>query len=105
MAAEATRSTRLRDDADFRRYWWARTLSTTGTVITLIALPVLVYRLSGSAFLTALVSALEAAPYVIFGLFAGALSDRWNRRLLMVNADGSHRLTPWCTGRPPLSRA
>ncbi len=87
VAAEATRSTRLRDDADFRRYWWARTLSTTGTVITLIALPVLVYRLSGSAFLTALVSALEAAPYVIFGLFAGALSDRWNRRLLMVNAD------------------
>jgi MFS family permease len=78
---------RLRNDADFRRYWWARMLSTTGTVITLIALPVLVYRLSGSAFLTALVSALEAAPYVIFGLFAGALSDRWNRRLLMVNAD------------------
>ena len=77
----------LRHDRDFRRYWWSRVLSLTGTIISLIALPVLVYRLSGSAFLTALVSALEAAPYVLFGLFAGALSDRWDRRAVMVRAD------------------
>ncbi|MBA3310958.1 MAG: MFS transporter [Nocardioidaceae bacterium] len=83
----AGREQRLREDADFRRYWWARQLSTTGNIITLIALPVLVYRLSGSAFLTALTSALEAAPYMLFGLFAGALSDRWDRRLVMINAD------------------
>jgi MFS family permease len=52
-----------------------------------VALPVLVYRLSGSSFLTALVAGLEAAPYAIFGLFAGALSDRWNRKTVMVTAD------------------
>lgn len=80
-------NTRLRDDSDFRHYWWARVLSTSGSVITLIALPVLVYRMSGSALLTALVSALEAAPYLVFGLFAGALSDRWERRRLMIGAD------------------
>ena len=45
------------------------------------------YRLTGSASLTALVSGLEAAPYVVFGLLAGALSDRWNRRRTMVTAD------------------
>ncbi len=78
---------RLRDDIDFRRYWWSRVLSLSGTVVTLVALPVLVYRLSDSAFLTALVSALEAAPYLVFGLFAGALSDRWDRRMVMVSAD------------------
>ncbi|CUR58955.1 Major facilitator superfamily MFS_1 [metagenome] len=78
---------RLRDDADFRRYWWSRLLSLTGTLITLIALPVLVYRLSGSPLLTALVSACEAVPYLLFGLFAGALSDRWNRKRVMVSAD------------------
>jgi MFS family permease len=78
---------RLRDDSDFRKYWLARTLSFTGSMVTAVALPVLVYRLSGSTFLTALVTALEAAPYLLTGLFAGALSDRWNRRRVMVSAD------------------
>src|SRR5829696_4200524 len=78
---------RLRDDPDFRRYWLARVLSITGSMVTAVALPVLVYRLSGSTFLTALTTALEAAPYLLTGLFAGALSDRWNRRRVMVSAD------------------
>ncbi|QNE22251.1 MFS transporter [Kribbella qitaiheensis] len=78
---------RLRDDPDFRRYWVARASSLTGSMVTAVALPVLVYRLSGSPFLTALVTALEAAPYLLVGLFAGALADRWNRRRVMVTAD------------------
>jgi MFS family permease len=74
-------------DPDFLRYVAARGLSLLGSITTLIALPVLVYRLSGSASLTALVAGLEAAPYMIFGLLAGALSDRWNRKTVMVAAD------------------
>jgi MFS family permease len=80
-------TSRLRDDADFRRYWLARLFSMTGSMVTAVALPVLVYRLTGSPFLTALVTALEAAPYLLTGLFAGALSDRWNRKRVMVSAD------------------
>lgn len=80
-------SHRLRDDPDFRRYWSARVLSTAGSTITLIALPVLIYRLTGSTILTALVSALEAAAYIVFGLVSGALSDRHDRRAIMVAAD------------------
>jgi MFS family permease len=78
---------RLRDDGDFRRYFSARLLSSTGTAVTFVALPVLVYRLSGSPFLTALVSALEAVPYLVFGLVFGALTDRWDRQRVMVFAD------------------
>ena len=52
----------------------------------------LVYRLSGSPFLTALVSALEAVPYVVFGLLFGALADRWDRQRVMVFADISAAL-------------
>ncbi|MFF0268802.1 MFS transporter [Kribbella sp. NPDC004536] len=78
---------RLRDDSDFRRYWLARALSVTGSMVTAIALPVLVYRLSGSTVLTAVVTALESAPYLLAGLFAGALADRWNRRRTMITAD------------------
>jgi hypothetical protein len=78
---------RLRDDADFRRYWWSRVLSLVGTLINYVALPVLVYRLSGSALVTAMVAALEALPYLLFGLLAGVASDRLDRKAVMVGAD------------------
>jgi MFS family permease len=55
-----------------------------GNALTLVALPVLVYRLTGSATLTALVTAAETAPYLVVGLPAGALVDRWNRRRVLV---------------------
>jgi MFS family permease len=80
-------TTRLRDDADFRRYWAARICSLTGSLITAVAMPVLVYRLSHSPFLTALTTTLEALPYLLVGLVAGALGDRWDRKRVMVTAD------------------
>jgi MFS family permease len=85
--AEGTTPVPLLHDRDFLRYVAARGLSLLGSITTLIALPVLVYRLSGSASLTALVAGLEAAPYMVFGLLAGALTDRWNRKRVMVTAD------------------
>ncbi len=78
---------RLRDDRDFRRYWLSRVVSVTGTVVTAVAMPVLVYRLTGSPTLTALTTTLEALPYVVVGLLAGALADRLDRQRLMVAAD------------------
>jgi MFS family permease len=77
----------VRDDTDFRRYVAARLVSLTGAVVTAVALPVLVYRMSGSPFLTAAVTALEALPYLLVGLLAGALTDRWDRKRVMVSAD------------------
>jgi MFS family permease len=79
---------RLRDDRDFRRYWSARTVSLAGASMTFFALPVLVYQLSGkSSFAAGLLVALEAVPYLLFGLVAGALADRLDRRRIMVRAD------------------
>lgn len=86
-SADPAAETPLLRDPDFLKYVAARGLSLLGSITTLIALPVLVYRLSGSSSLTALVAGLEAAPYMLFGLVAGALSDRWNRRTVMVTAD------------------
>lgn len=55
--------------------------------MTAVALPVLVYRLSGSPALTALVTVAEGVPYLVLGLFSGALSDRLDRRRVMVVAE------------------
>lgn len=74
-------------DREFLRYFASRQLSIAGSIVTLVTLPIIVYRTSGSASLTALVAALEAAPYLLFGLFSGALTDRWNRQKVMVTAD------------------
>ena len=74
-------------DQEFLRYFASRLLSVAGSIVTLVTLPIIVYRTSGSASLTALVAAAEAAPYLLFGLFSGALTDRWNRKKVMVTAD------------------
>ena len=44
-------------DPDFVRYWASRAVSMLGSAITYVALPVLVYRLTGSATWTGLRSA------------------------------------------------
>ena len=74
-------------ERDFRRYLNARVLSVTGAVVSAVALPVLVYQLTGSAGWTSAVTAAEALPYLVFGLLAGALADRLDRRTMMVAMD------------------
>lgn len=71
-------------DPTYRRFLAARTVAMAGNALTLVALPVLVYRLTESAALTAAVTAVETAPYLVLGLPAGALVDRWNRRRVLV---------------------
>jgi MFS family permease len=74
-------------DSDFRLYWVSRVISYAGGTITYVAAPILVYALTGSALLTGVTAATEGLPYLLFGLFAGALADRVDRRRLMVGAD------------------
>src|SRR5215212_5298127 len=77
----------LRHDPDFRLYWLARIVSIGGSMVTYVVLPVLVYQLTGSPVWSALVAAAEALPYLLLGLFAGAVADRRNRRAIMIGTD------------------
>ncbi|GIJ60121.1 MFS transporter [Virgisporangium aurantiacum] len=77
----------LRRDPAFRRYWLARLTSLCGSSVTVVAMPVLVYQLTGSALWTALVTVAEAAPYLCVGLVVGAIADRSDRRRTMIVAD------------------
>jgi MFS family permease len=78
------RSMRLYTNPAFVVFWSARTISFAGTGITSIALPVLVYRLTGSAAAVAAVVVLRSCPYLVFGLIAGAVADRVDRTKIMV---------------------
>ncbi|WP_243060095.1 MFS transporter [Nocardioides sp. SR21] len=70
----------------FRRFALSRILVWSGAATSLVALPVLVYDLTGSATATAVLAALEAAPYLAFGLVAGAWGDRFDRTRILVSA-------------------
>ncbi|MET7402414.1 MFS transporter, partial [Dactylosporangium sp. NPDC005572] len=78
------RVTPLRADPAWRRFLLARAVSWSGSALTLVALPMLMFQATGSPALTALLTAVEALPYLLFGLFAGAYADRWDRRRIMV---------------------
>ncbi len=71
-------------DRTFALFWAAHTVSEAGSRITYVVAPILVYRLTGSALNTGFLAALEAMPYLLFGLLAGALTDRVDRRRVMV---------------------
>jgi len=62
-------------------------LSNTGDGIALAAGPLLVASLTPNAFLIASGAMLQWLPPLLFGLWAGALSDRVNRKLIVVTVD------------------
>lgn len=62
-------------------------LNNLGDGISIAAGPLLVASLTHSAFLIASAALLQWLPPLVFGLWAGVLSDRLDRRLLVVTAD------------------
>src|SRR5215471_13209161 len=73
--------------SDFWIFWTGQVISQIGSTLTATALPLLVFKLSGSALDLGLASAATWVPYVLFGLFIGAWVDRVNRKRLMIGLD------------------
>ena len=64
-----------------------QTLSALGSGMTNFALVLWLYQKNGSALETALLSVCSYAPYVMMSIFAGALSDRWDKKRTMLLCD------------------
>jgi MFS family permease len=62
-------------------------VSNLGDGIAVAAVPLLVASLTHDPFLVALATVLRQLPWLMFGLLAGALADRWDRRRLVVVVD------------------
>ena len=67
--------------------WGTQTLSALGSGMTSYALVLWLYLHTGSALQTALLSICSYAPYVVMSVFAGALSDRWDKKRTMLVCD------------------
>ena len=67
--------------------WSTQSLSALGSAMTGYALILWLYRQSGSALETAMLAICSYAPYVLVSIFAGALSDRWNKKRTMLVCD------------------
>ena len=72
-------------DAPFGRYWAAATISSFGTAVTTVAMPVLVIQeLDASSLSVGIVNAAQFFPYAVLGLVAGVYADRWRRQRILV---------------------
>jgi MFS family permease len=72
---------------DFGRFWLGQTVSNLGSSFTLFALPLLVFKLTGSPISLGVTTATEFVPYLLFGLVIGAWVDRVDRKRLMIATD------------------
>jgi MFS family permease len=82
--------TPLQDSRAFRWLFVGSTVSTVGTQVTQVAVPLQVYALTRSSFLVGLVGFAGLIPLVVLGLYGGAIADAVNRRtLLLLSSVGS----------------
>lgn len=77
--------TTLRRVHGFRAYWSAATVSSFGSAVSAVAVPVLaVTVLHASPLEVGLVNAAQFLPYALFGLIIGAYVDRFRRKPLLI---------------------
>ncbi|MEJ7901338.1 MAG: MFS transporter [Thermomicrobiales bacterium] len=74
-------------EPNMRRLWIAQAFSSAGESLAQIAMPLLVYELTGSARLVGFIALVLILPRVLLSPVTGLLVDRVNRRRLMILAD------------------
>lgn len=72
---------------NFYILWSTQSLSQLGSAMTSFALTLWLYEKTGSALSTAALTICTYAPYVVMSIFAGALSDRFDKKKTMLVCD------------------
>jgi MFS transporter, DHA3 family, macrolide efflux protein len=71
----------------FTLIWFGQVISLLGTSMSRFALTIWAYQETGSATALALVALASFGPTVLLSPIAGALVDRWNRKLVVMISD------------------
>ncbi|WP_318710031.1 MFS transporter [Candidatus Acetatifactor stercoripullorum] len=72
---------------DFWVLWSTQSISQLGSSITAFALTLWLYEKTGSSLGTAALTICSYTPYVIMSIFAGALTDRFDKKKTMLSCD------------------
>ncbi len=95
---DTTQPTRTRQGGSLWRnkaymlLWSGQVVSAIGSQVSALAFPLLIFTLTGSPAQTGIMAALRIIPYLLFGLPAGALVDRWDRKRVMILCDTGRAL-------------
>lgn len=87
MSEMQERSLPLWCNRDYLLLLSGQNISRLGTGISQLAFPLLALTLTRSAVQAAIIGTLAFLPQLVFGLVAGALVDRWNRKHVMIICD------------------
>ena len=74
--------------------WITQSLSELGSAMTNFALVIWSFQQHESALVTSLLAISSYAPYVLLSIFAGALSDKWNKKITILVSDS---IAAFCT--------
>jgi MFS family permease len=73
---------------DYWRLWYVGLVVFTVRWLETVAVGIVVYQLTGSAFTVAMMTMLRILPMGLFGAFLGALAERFDRRLTLLGTIG-----------------
>ena len=78
---------RKKELKDFYLLWSTQSLSHLGSAMTSFALTLWLYEKTGSALSTAALTICTYAPYVVMSIFAGAITDKFDKKKTMLVCD------------------
>ena len=76
----------FRSSPAFTRMWLGSTLAGLGGQLTLVAIMLHMYDLTGSTFAVAMIAVAGLVPMIVAGLYGGMLADAFDRRLVALIA-------------------
>jgi len=80
--------TKLWKHTDFLKFWLGQTVSLFGSAVTNLALPLTaVLLLQATPVQMGFLKAAQFAPFLMIGMVAGVLVDRWPRRPILIAGD------------------
>jgi MFS family permease len=68
----------------FVRLWIAATITNSMRWLEILVTSILVYELTGSAFVVALVGMMRSLPMLLIGAVVGAVAEAWDRKKLLL---------------------
>ncbi|WP_211439705.1 MFS transporter [Corynebacterium glutamicum] len=68
----------------FKRLWLGNVATVIGAQLTVVAVPVQIYQMTGSSGYVGLTGLFGLIPLVIFGLYGGSIADAFDKRLVLI---------------------